>query len=100
MTDVNIALNAAGEGRVQIGGQDVQIRSAVLRLEAGHVPQLVIERDAFDVNLQIEGAFVVDPAARLAAIKRFHDEWGETDGEDLDPLALWEDLGRLLRGES
>jgi len=35
-------------------------------------------------------------AERLAALRKFHDAWGDTDGDDLDPLALWEDMGFIL----
>lgn len=36
-------------------------------------------------------------AQALAPIREFHDRWGSADVEELDQLALWEDLGRLLR---
>lgn len=32
----------------------------------------------------------------LAAVRDIHERWGNTEADDLDPLALWEDLGRLL----
>ena len=34
----------------------------------------------------------------LAPIRAFHDRLGETDLDDLDALAVWEDLGALLAG--
>lgn len=33
----------------------------------------------------------------LAPIRAFHERWGNTEVADLDQLALWEELGRLLR---
>jgi hypothetical protein len=35
-------------------------------------------------------------AERLAALRKFHDTWGDTHSDDLDVQALWEDMGVLL----
>lgn len=32
----------------------------------------------------------------LAKVRAFHAAWGEADVEELDPLDLWEQLGRIL----
>ena len=32
----------------------------------------------------------------LAALRAFHDAWGDVPADDLDPLDLWENLGVLL----
>lgn len=37
------------------------------------------------------------PAAVLHAVAELHREWGETDLEQLDQLAMWERLGAALR---
>lgn len=37
---------------------------------------------------------LVDDA--LQPIRDFHKAWGDAHSDDLDPVALWEDLGRLL----
>lgn len=33
----------------------------------------------------------------LALVRQLHDEWGSTDAEDVDQLALWERLDHILR---
>lgn len=37
------------------------------------------------------------PAAALHTVVELHREWGETDLEQLDQLAMWERLGMALR---
>lgn len=32
----------------------------------------------------------------LAALRAFHDAWGDVPADDIDPLDLWENLGVLL----
>lgn len=35
-------------------------------------------------------------AERLAAMRKLHERWGDTDVDDLDVQALWEDIGFIL----
>lgn len=37
-----------------------------------------------------------DDAATCAAVQRLYVEWGMSDLEGLDPLMMWEQLGRAL----
>lgn len=37
-------------------------------------------------------------AEAFEEVRQLHDRWGSTDVDDLDYLALWEDLGRILQG--
>ena len=44
-------------------------------------------------------AFSPDNAhSQLEAIRELHDRWGDTDADDVDPTALWEELHRILNG--
>lgn len=36
------------------------------------------------------------PEEIVHQVRDFHDRWGATHVDDIDQLALWEELGRLL----
>lgn len=86
-----------GDWRVTVDGQEIECRSVGVHMVAGEVPEVTIVGDAFPLDMSIEGDLTfLDPVAILAQTWEFYRAWGET--EDADPLALWEDLGRILRG--
>lgn len=97
MSTFEAQLDAAGFGRVKVDGQDIDVRSFCLTATAGEVPEVVIVREAFTTDVTLEAEItMLDPVTILAEVWEFYRAWGET--EDADPLALWEDLGRILRG--
>lgn len=98
MSAVEIHLGGFGAERITVDDHDLtDVRSFALQFIAGELPVLTILRDAFPVDLTGDAnVTVLDPVSVLAEVWEFHRAWGEI--EDADLLALWEDLGRILRG--
>lgn len=90
--------NFAGDWTVKLDGREIECRSVGVYMLAGEVPEVTIVGDALPTDLTIVDAEVtfLDPVAILARTWEFYRQWGET--EEPDGLALWEDLGRILRG--
>lgn len=98
MSNVKVKPGAVlGDWIVKVDGKELECRSVAVHMVAGEVPQIQIVGDALPLDLTLEGDVTfLDPVAILAQVWNFHQAWG--DNSEADMLALWEDLGRILRG--
>lgn len=51
-----------------------------------------------EVEERVDAMLAAHDATVLSPVRAFHAQWGDSDTDTVDQLALWEDLGRLLDG--